>query len=249
MNPSHRCQRPFLAALTALTALSLLTGGCSTSPDFGKMLGEVFSNDVTSEEVALGLKQALEQGITRGSAALSQQGGYLNSPYRIQLPAEARKVTDLLSGVPGFQRVEALALEKINQAAEDAARSAQPIFINAIRSITLPDALGILMGQPDAATAYLRERTYEQLVQEFRPVVIDSLDKFQARTFWTETVTAYNRLPLVERVEPNLEDYIVREALRGLFDVVAKEEARIRTDLNARSTSLMRRVFALQDRP
>jgi hypothetical protein len=144
--------------------------------------------------------------------------------------------------------LEEVVLEKINRGAEDAASRAKPIFVNAIKSMTISDALGILKGDKDAATRFLERTTYQQLYAEFNPVIVSSLDKFNARTIWSDAVNTYNRIPLInEKADPNLDDYVTRQALDGLFAQVAKEELNIRNNLGARTTDLLRKVFAAQD--
>jgi hypothetical protein len=103
------------------------------------------------------------------------------------------------------------------------------------------------MGDKNAATEYLEKTTRNKLYQEFNPVIVASLDKFNAREYWSDAVTAYNKLPLVKDVNPSLEDHVTQQALNGLFDMVAKKELDIRTNLSARTTDLLRRVFAKQD--
>lgn len=205
------------------------------------------SGTLTQSEVGSGLKEALNIGISKGSDALSSTDGYFKSPYKILLPPEARKVTDKLQNVPGFKNVEDVILEKINRGAEDAAKKAKPIFVSAIRQMTFSDAMNILLGSKDAATQYLKRTTSDQLYQEFNPVIIESLDKFDARDYWSKAVTAYNRIPLVEKANPDLGDYVTKEALNGLFGMVAQEELNIRTNLAARTSDLLRKVFAKQD--
>lgn len=205
------------------------------------------SGTLTQSEVGSGLKEALNIGISKGSDALSSTDGYFKSPYKILLPPEARKVTDKLQNVPGFKNVEDVILEKINRGAEDAAKKAKPIFVNAIRQMTFSDAMNILLGSKDAATQYLKRTTSDQLYQEFNPVIIESLDKFDARDYWSKAVTAYNRIPLVEKANPDLGDYVTKEALNGLFGMVAQEELNIRTNLAARTSDLLKKVFAKQD--
>lgn len=202
---------------------------------------------LTEGEVGSGLKEALNIGISKGADQLSQTDGFFKSPYKILLPPEARKITDKLQNVPGFKNVEATILEKINRGAEDAAKKAKPIFVSAIRQMTFSDAMNILLGSKDAATQYLQRTTNDQLYQEFSPVIVESLDKFEARTYWTKAVNAYNRIPLVEKANPDLGDYVTKEALNGLFGMVAKEELNIRTNLGARTSDLLKRVFAKQD--
>lgn len=204
---------------------------------------------LTTTEVATGLKQALEIGITEGANKLSATDGFFKSPYKILLPPEARKVTDKLKNIPGFSDVENIILEKINRGAEDAAKRAAPIFKDAITKMTFNDAMGILMGNKNAATQYLERTTYNNLYSEFNPVIVESLDKFNARKYWSDAVTAYNKIPLLERVDPNstLDDYVTKQALTGLFTMVEKKELDIRTNLASRTTDLLRKVFAKQD--
>lgn len=202
---------------------------------------------LTQSEVGSGLKEALNIGISKGADALSSTDGYFKSAYKILLPPEARKVTDKLKNVPGFKNVEDVILEKINRGAEDAAKKAKPIFVSAIRQMTFSDAMNILLGSKDAATQYLKRTTSDQLYQEFNPVIIESLDKFEARDYWSKAVNAYNRIPLVEKANPDLGDYVTKEALNGLFGMVANEELNIRTNLAARTSDLLKRVFAKQD--
>jgi hypothetical protein len=203
---------------------------------------------LTTTEVASGLKQALEIGITEGAGKLSQTDGYFKSAYKILLPPEAQKVTAKLKNVPGFTDVENIILERINRGAEDAAKKAAPIFKSAITQMTFNDAMGILMGGQNAATQYLNKATYNQLYTEFNPVIVESLDKFNARKYWADAVNAYNKIPLVEKANPDLGDYVTKQALTGLFSMVEKKELEIRTNIASRTTDLLKRVFAKQDK-
>ncbi len=205
------------------------------------------SGALTDAEIGQGLKQALEIGIGKGSDRLSQLDGYYKSPYKILLPEEARKVTDKLKVIPFFSDVEEVILEKINRGAEDAAKKAKPIFVNAIKQMTFDDALNILMGEDNAATNYLNNATRIQLYSEFSPVINQSLDKFDANKYWADAVKKYNSLPFVEKVNPDLGDYVTNQALNGLFSMVEKEEKNIRTNISARTTDLLKKVFAKQD--
>lgn len=205
------------------------------------------SGTLTSAEIASGLKQALEFGISEGAQRLSERDGYYKSIYKILLPPEARKVTERLQAIPGFSDVEEIILEKINRGAEDAAKKAAPIFVDAIKAMTFNDALGILMGENNAATTYLHQATYDRLYDTFNPVIIESLDKFNARQYWADAVNTYNKIPFIEKANPDLDDYVTQEALEGLFSMVAKKELDIRNNVSARTTDLLRRVFAKQD--
>jgi hypothetical protein len=157
----------FLFFICQLTA-------CTTA-EIQSALGTIIDSagtGLTSEQIGLGLKEALDIGIKKGSDQLSAKDGYYKSAYKILLPPEARKVTEKLQNIPGFSQVEEIILEKINRGAEDAATKAKPIFISAIKQMTFQDALNILMGEKDAATSYLDRVTRTQLYQEFNPIII-----------------------------------------------------------------------------
>lgn len=222
----------------------ILVAGCDT---LSSIAGQVL-NEPTELEIGSGLKEALEIGIGKGADLLAQVDGYFRSPYKILLPEEARKVTKKLENVPGFKNLEEAIVEKINRGAEDAAKKAKPIFVAAIRNLTIADATNILMAGNDAATQYLQRSTYDSLYQAFVPVINESLDKFQARKLWSDAANTYNKIPLLDKVNPDLGDYVTREALKGLFAMVAKEELNIRTNLSARTSELLRKVFAKQDK-
>ena len=212
-----------------------------------RAMDTIGAGELTSAEIGSGLKQALEIGIGKGAGLLSKKDGYFKSAYKIGLPPEAQKVADKLRNVPGFANVENTILEKINRGAEDAAKRAKPIFVNAIRAMTFKDAMNILMGEKNAATTYLNRNTHSKLYAEFNPVIIKSLDKFKARQYWKDAVNAYNKIPFVQKANPDLDDYVTTEALKGLFSMVEKEEKNIRTNVSARSTDLLKKVFAKQD--
>ena len=205
------------------------------------------TKQLTNEDIGNGLKAALDLGIGKGADELSQKGGFFNSPYKILLPEEARQVAEKLRFIPGFNKVEDIIVEKINAGAEDAAAKAKPIFINAIKQMTFSDALNILMGDKNAATTFLKRTTYDQLYKEFNPTIIASLDKYDARKYWSDATTAYNRIPFVKKADPNLDDYVTKEALNGLFSMVEQKERSIRANRAERTTTLLQNVFAKQD--
>ena len=229
--------------LAIIFCLSMSLLGCDVLQEVQNTL----SSEPTTAEVALGLKEALQIGISKGSDQLSQQDGYYKSIYKILLPEEARKVTEKLKVIPGFSDVEEVIVKKLNQAAEDAAKSAKPIFVGAIKQMTFEDALQILMGEKDAATRYLEKNTYDPLYESFQPVILESLNKFNAIEYWEKAMTTYNKIPFVDRINPKLDDYVTNEALTGLFGMVEKEERAIRQDPAKRVSDLLRKVFRKQD--
>lgn len=205
-------------------------------------------NTVTNADVANGLKQALNFGVDDSVKFLSKEGGYYNSVYKILLPPEARKVTDKLKKIPGFGDIEEVLIKKLNQGAEDAASKAGPIFFDAIKTMTFDDAMNILMGPENAATNYLNQKTYNNLYGEFTPIIDNSLNKFNVQEYWAKAVNTYNKIPFIDKVNPDLGDYVTTEALEGLFALVAKKEVGIRSDVSQRTTDLLRKVFAKQDK-
>jgi len=201
---------------------------------------------LSQEEAGNGLKEALNAGIGEAVDFLSAKDGYFKSPYKILVPEEAQKVVSKLKTVPGFGNLEADLTERMNRAAEDAATKAKPIFVSAIKQMTFKDALDILMGNQDAATRYLEKTTSTQLYKEFLPVIQTSLDKVNARELWRSAVTAYNKIPLVEKTNPELDDHVTKTALKGMFSLVEKKEKGIRTDVGQRNSELLKKVFAKQ---
>ncbi len=229
--------------LTAITSMLSLVA-CD---ELKNAATTVLTTALSNEDIGNGLKAALNLGIGKGADELSKKGGYFNSAYKILLPEEARQITDKLRVIPGFTQLENNILEKINAGAEDAAVKAKPIFINAIKQMTFSDALNILMGDKNAATAFLKRTTYDQLYKEFSPSIVESLDKFGARKLWGDATTTYNSIPFVKKTNPNLDDYVTKEALNGLFSMVELKERSIRANLSERTTPLLQNVFAKQD--
>lgn len=230
---------PFL-----LTALLFAAPSC----DALKEVADSVLGEPSLDEITRGLKEALTKGATSGAAALSQRDGYFKSAYKILLPADIRTVTDRLKNVPGFGNLENELIEKMNRGAEDAAREAAPIFASAIRGMTFQDASNILMGSDNAATEYLKRTTTQQLYTAFNPKIVASLDKIGANDLWRRAADAYNRLPMVADVNNDLDDYVTNEALKGLFGKIQEEEKRIRRNPGARTSDLLKKVFAKQDR-
>src|SRR5690606_35735735 len=151
---------------------------------------------------------------------------FKNPEIKIPFPPEVKKVEDRLRQIGLGGEVDKFVMT-LNRGAEDAAKEAKPIFISAIRSMTIQDAWGILKGEDDAATQYLRRTTGEQLAQKFKPVIQQSLSKVNATRYYGDIVNTYNRIPLVEKVNPDLDDYATGKAIDGLFVMIAKEEKRI----------------------
>jgi hypothetical protein len=232
-----------IALLPIWAALMLALPACDALKEFS----EKALSEPSLAEIGQGLREALSNGINKGADALSQRDGYFKSAYKILLPSDVRKVTDRLKNVPGFSNLENELLEKMNRGAEDAAKEAKPIFVSAIRALTFQDVTNILMGADNAATDYLQRTTSDQLYEKFNPKIVASLDKIGANDLWKKAADTYNKIPLVNKVNADLDDYVTREALKGLFGKIAEEERNIRRNKVFRTTDLLRKVFAKQD--
>ncbi len=231
----------------SILLLTLTLVSCDPK-DFQKVLDGLGNVPLSNSDVASGLKQALDLGVDQSVRTLSANNGYYESIYKILLPEEAAVVIDKLKFIPGFSNLEQEAIKRINQAAEDAAKKAGPIFVSAIKQMTIDDAMTILMGNKNAATQYLHNKTYSSLYSEFNPVMVSSLNKFGALDLWADAIKSYNSIPFIKKVNPDLADHVSQKALVGLFALIEKKEAGIRTDISQRTTDLLQRVFAKQDR-
>jgi hypothetical protein len=198
---------------------------------------------LTNEEIINGLKEALQVGTERGTQKLSAVDGFFkDAVIKILMPAEAIKVEKTLRNLGMGKQVDN-AILSMNRAAEDAAKSAAPIFINAIKQMSFQDALGILKGGDSAATKYLREKTSRELTEAFRPVIDNSLAKVNATKYWNTVFTSYNKFSS-DKVNTDLPAYVTEKALAGIFYQVAQEEMKIRKDPLARTTDILKKVFS-----
>ncbi len=200
-----------------------------------------------SATIARGLRQALDFGINKQVTKLTKEDGfYRNQLVKILLPEELRKVDQTLRDI-GLGSLADEGLKVLNRAAEDAVKEATPIFVDAVKNITFSDAKNILLGPDNAATNYLEQHTNRALYAKFRPVIQNSFSKVGADQIWNNIINRYNAVPFVTKVNPDLTDYVTREAMDGVFTMIAVEEKDIRNNISARSTNLLRQVFALQD--
>lgn len=198
-------------------------------------------------EIANGLREALNMGINKQVGKLTQKDGFFkNELVKILLPEELQKIDETLRDI-GLGNLADEGLKVLNRAAENAVGEATPIFVNAVKGITFDDARNILLGSDDAATQYLTITTQTDLYNKFNPVIKSSFEKVGADEIWNNLITTYNSLPLTNDVNPNLTDYVTQEALKGVYTMIAIEEKEIRTKVSARTTDILKRVFALQD--
>jgi hypothetical protein len=212
-------------------------------PNSKPSTGSAGLGGLTSTEAASGLKEALLQGIGKGADEASQTDGfYLNNLIRIPFPPDAQRVATTLRTIGLGSQVDKFELS-LNRSAEDAAKSAKPIFLAAIKSLSFSDVWNILTGQKDAATQYLKRTTSTKLTTAFAPIMQQSLNKVGATRYYTDLATRYNQFPLVTPVQTDLTQYATGKAIDGLFTLIAQEEANIRENPVARTTELLRRVF------
>jgi hypothetical protein len=195
------------------------------------------------DTIGLGLKEALSQGITKGVSSASAVDGFLKNPLiRIPFPSEIKFVEDKLRAVGMGGEVDRF-VTAMNRGAENAAKDALPIFLGAIKNITITDALALLKGDQNAATAFLKRTTYDQLVNLFKPTVQKSLNQVEATKYYGQIMGKYNQIPFVQKVNPDLNDYATRKAVDGLFVLIEQEEKNIRQNPLARTTDLLKTVF------
>lgn len=206
-------------------------------------------SSLTSDEVARGLKDALRVGVEKSAVAASSVDGFYKNPdVFIPFPSDAIKVKNTLERIGRQKEVDEF-VKSLNRAAEEAAKSAAPVFIKAIQDMTIQDALGILKGNSNAATLYLKDKTTAQLKVNFKPIVSAAIKKVNVARYWKPVITAYNKASFLSgggKVNPDLETYVTDQAVAGLFVLIANEELKIRKDPAARVTDLIKNVFANQ---
>ena len=211
----------------------------------GERAGEILtgSSKPTDSEVIAGLKEALQVGSgNAGQTASKVDGFYKNAAIFIPFPPEAKVVEEKARQLGLGSQVDNF-VKTLNRAAEEAAKEAAPIFIDAVKQMTIQDGWGILRGGDHAATNYLQTKTTDQLYVKFKPVVQRAIQKVQLTKYWEPIITTYNKIPFVTKMNPDLEDYTTRKAIDGLFYLVAQEEEKIRENPGARVTELLRKVF------
>lgn len=202
---------------------------------------------LSQAEIGNGLKEALNNGITKQVSKLTATDGFFkNETVKILLPEELQTVDKKLRQI-GMGKLADEGLKVINRAAEDAVKEATPIFVDAVKQMSFNDAKNILMGNESSATTYLQNTTSTALYTKFNPVIKNSYTKVGADKVWKEIITKYYSIPLVKKVNPDLTDYTTKKAMEGVFKMIAVEEKDIRTNLASRSSDLLRKVFALQD--
>jgi hypothetical protein len=232
-----------LSCVLLLSALS----GCESTQQILKSIEQNYpaTGQLSTADIAAGLKQALEVGARNSSNQLSALDGFFkNAAIKILLPQEAQKVEKTLRDL-GMGSLVDKAILSLNRAAEDATKSAAPIFVDAIKTMTIQDALGILKGGDFAATNYLKTKTTTALTSAFKPVIQQSLDKVSATKYWGDVFNTYNKFA-TNKINPDLSGFVTDKAITGIFYQVSLEEQKIRKDPVARVTDLLKKVFGSQ---
>ena len=231
--------------------VSILLFGCTAQQiqdTVGAVLGTATMSDPTEQEAGQGLKDALGIGITKGIGILSATDGFLgNDLVKIPWPEQATQVKDVMLKL-GMQKQVDNVTTSLNRAAEKASGVAIDVFVQAIKQMTVTDALQIITGGNGSGTAYLKKTTIPILTEKFRPIVNQSLGQVNATKYWTDATSIYNKIPFVTPVNTDLTGFVTEKALDGVFKMVEKEENNIRANPLARTTDLLKKVFSFADR-
>ncbi len=226
--------------LLFLIAAVITLNGC----DVLQNLPTTAVGGITEAEAGQGIKEALAQGLTNAVLKLNKEDGFFKDAfYKILLPPDAKKVENTLRSL-GFNNMVDKAILQINRGAEDAAGYAKPIFVDAVKNMTLQDAIGLVKNGDTSATHFFREKTTDKLIAAFLPVIKSSLDKVEATKYYGDVMTKYNNFPTtIKKINPDLGSFVTERATSALFDLVAKEEVNIRTNIAARTTDILKKVF------
>jgi hypothetical protein len=224
--------------LTLVLSLSLMLNSCDTLSKIPGLGG------VTEAEAGEGIKEALGQGLVKAVLQLNREDGFFKDAlYKILMPPDAQKIVNTLRDL-GMGKMVDKAILHINRAAEDAAGYAKPIFVDAIKSMTISDAIGLVKNGDTSATHFFRVKTTDKLVAAFFPVIKTSLDKLDATKYYSDVINTYNNFPTTfKKINPDLPGFVTEKATDALFNLIAKEEINIRQNIAARTTELLRRVF------
>lgn len=227
--------------MIAFLFIGFLFAGCD---ELKQLQTSTIGGGVTQAEAGQGIKEALSQGLAGAVLQLNKEDGFFKDAlYKVLLPPDAKKIENSLRDL-GMNKIVDKAILQINRGAEDAAGYAKPIFADAIREMTLQDAIGLVKNGDTSATHFFREKTTAKLIAAFLPVIKASLDRVDATRYYGDIVNTYNSFPTTfKKVNPDLAGYVTERATVALFDLVAKEEVNIRTNFAARTTDILKKVF------
>ena len=230
--------------------LVLLLASCESIPDntLGKIGSFIQKGRLNNETIANGLKEALAKGTEKAVLELSKSGGYSKNPlYKILVPEDLKTFSDNLRRIGLGSKID-LFESKMNEAAEEASKKAAPIFLNAIKEMSLSDARDILMGADDAATDYFAEKSYDSLRKAYLPEIKAKMEEIGLVASYNNLLEKYNSIPFTKKVNFSPEVYVTEKSLEGLFSMIRNMEKSIRTNPSARTTALLQSVFSKQDK-
>lgn len=233
-------------SITACTSQSLQQRAAAAKAAADKALqGKTGTgtNPLSNDEVISGLKDALTVGTNNSTAVSSKVDGFYKNPKLfIPFPPEAKQVKDKVDALGMKSQTDKFVMT-LNRAAEEAAKNAAPVFIAAVKGMSIGDGFTILKGADNAATQYLRDKTNAELKQKFTPIVKAAIDKVEVTKYWKPIISKYNKIPMVKKQNPDLTAYVTEKAMAGLFLLIAEEELKIRKDPMARVSDILRKVF------
>ncbi|MFH0866796.1 MAG: DUF4197 domain-containing protein [Bacteroidota bacterium] len=232
-----------LVLFVAINLLSCKAQNTTIQGVFNTVNNTVNSGTLTNDDIIKGLKEALNVGTNNSVASASKVDGFFkNTTIKILFPPEAAAMETKLRAIGMGSDVDKF-IETMNHGAEEAAKSAATIFLSAITNLTISDGLTILKGADNAATQYLKDNTTASLKTSFKPIVKTALEKVEVTKYWNPLATAYNKIPFVTQVNPDLDTYVTEKAIEGLFKLIAAEEYKIRKDPAARINDILKKVF------
>jgi len=209
--------------------------------------GDVAKPSLTNSEVIAGLKEALTIGIKNGANKASIADGFFkNDLIKLPFPPSAIKIKEFAMDRPLLKpKIDEIELT-LNRAAEEASKKAAPIFMDAIKNMSIGDGFKILKGSDSAATMYLKQNTTSKLVTAFKPVVHDAIAKVKLTEYWNPVATKYNTFQKIRNkpeITTDLDGYVTERGIKGLFTLVQQEEQKIRKNPAAQVTDLLQKVF------
>jgi Protein of unknown function (DUF4197) len=230
----------------AVILITCYGGFVNAQINFNQVMNSVTSSsgsNLSNDKIVKGLKEALTVGAKKSTEKAAVLDGFYKNPLiKIPFPKEAQQMEKSLKSIGMSKEVDKF-VKTLNRAAEDASKKAAPIFIDAITKMSITDGIKILKGGNSAATDFLKAGTTSKLKSEFKPVVKASLQKVEITKQWKPLVKSYNKIPFVQKMNPDLDDYVTTKAIEGLFKLIAEEELKIRKDPKARVSDLLKEVF------
>jgi hypothetical protein len=225
-----------------LLVLLLSPAGCTTQ-EIQTALNVASESGLLEGKTQDGIKQILELSSGRASDALNQSGAYANDPAtRITLPEQWQAVAGTLRTFGQGEKLDRIE-NLMNQAAEQAAGEAKGVFMGSIRDMSIADAVAIATGPQDAATQFFRTHSEAQLRARYQPIIASHLSKTGFYDQYRSFLSIYNTLPIPNKINLDIEDYVLQKSLDGLFKRMAREEGLIRQDPMGRGGKLISTIL------